>query len=151
MRSRVIWSETGGPRFAGSGQVRPIFEFDEAEKALLREGLTVIDLPGAGVLRAREVVRSLPHLSIHDGFAFALAEANPGCILLTGDGPLRDLGENQGMEVHGVLWVIDQIHSDALTPAAALLGVLRMFASHPTVRLPRRTLAAYIRRYEKLR
>lgn len=128
-----------------------LLKFTEDEKALLLEGLTVIDLPGASVLRAREVVRRLPHLSIHDGFALALAEVNPGCILLTGDGALRDLGEKQGMEVHGVLWVIDQIHGNALTTTSALLEALRMFASDPTVRLPRRMLATYIRRYEGLR
>lgn len=128
-----------------------LLKFTEDEKTRLLEGLTVIDLPGPSVLRAQEVIHDLPHLSIHDGFAFALAEVNPGCILLTGDGPLRELGENQGMEVHGVLWVIDQIHSNALTTVASLLEALRMFASDPTVRLPRRMLATYIRRYEGLR
>jgi hypothetical protein len=57
----------------------------EQKEALVRGGLQIVDLPGDGVLRAQKVVGALPHLSIHDGFAFALAEQNPGCILLTGD------------------------------------------------------------------
>jgi hypothetical protein len=58
----------------------------EQKEALVRGGLQIVDLPGEGVLRAQEVVGALPHLSIYDGFAFALAERCPGCILLTGDG-----------------------------------------------------------------
>lgn len=55
------------------------------KKALIRGGLKVIDLPGERVLRAQTVMRKVPRLSVHDGFAFALAESRPGCILLTGD------------------------------------------------------------------
>ena len=58
-----------------------------------------------------------PHLSIHDGFAFALAEGRPGCILLTDDGGLRRLAEENDIEVHGVLWVIDEIHANGLATA----------------------------------
>lgn len=64
---------------------------DGEKKMLLRGGLKVVDLPGSQVSRAREVIRTQPRLSIHDGFAFALAEVNHGCILLTGDSLLRVL------------------------------------------------------------
>src|SRR5580700_4531714 len=67
-----------------------LLKFTSAQKkALIRGGLKVVDLPGERVLRAQQVVRSAPQLSIHDGFAFALAETHAGCILLTGDGSLR--------------------------------------------------------------
>jgi hypothetical protein len=99
------------------------------------------------VLRAQAVVGTLPQLSIHDGFAFALAESCPGCVLLTGDGGLRGLAIKHKMEVHGVLWVIDEIHSNGLIPTANLLAALRAFADDQTVRLPRRELLAYIKRY----
>ena len=121
----------------------------EQKESLVRGGLQVIDLPGERVLRAQAVARALPHLSIHDGFAFALAESRQGSILLTGDGRLRALAVEHGMEVHGVLWVIDEIHTNELAPAEALLEVLRGFAADETVRLPRRDLAAQIRRYAK--
>jgi len=123
---------------------------DEQKEALVRGGLKVMDLPGKSVLRAQQVAHDLPHLSIHDGFAFALAESCPGCILLTGDGRLRELAAEHKMEVHGVLWVIDEIHANALAAAGELLAVLRRFVDDQTVRLPRRELAAYIRRYENL-
>jgi len=127
-----------------------LLRFTEDEKRLLLQGLQVVDLPGSSVLRAQQVIHDLPHLSIHDGFAFALAEVNPGCILLTGDGRLRALGASNGMEVRGVLWIIDEIHTNTLTNVGVLLEALRMFSSDPSVRLPRRSLVAYIKRYEGL-
>ncbi len=123
------------------------FTADQKE-ALVRDGLKVMDLPGESVLRAQQIARDLPHLSIHDGFAFALAESCPGCILLTGDGGLMELASEHEMEVHGVLWVIDEIHANKLAVREDLLAVLGGFATDRTVRLPRRELAAYIKRYE---
>ena len=129
-----------------------LLKFTPAQKkALIESGLKVMDLPGERVLRAREVLRKIPQLSVHDGFAFALAETHPGCILLTGDSKLRALATRQAMEVHGVLWVLDEIHRLRLTSAATLLAALRTFTADPTVRLPRREIRLYIKRYEKLK
>jgi predicted nucleic acid-binding protein len=129
-----------------------LLKFTAAQKkALVSGGLKVMDLPGEKVLRAREVVRKIPRLSVHDGFAFALAESHPGCILLTGDSGLRALATEHAMEVHGVLWVIDEIYRNHLTSAATLLAALRAFSADPTVRLPRRELGLYVKRYEKIK
>lgn len=120
---------------------------NDEKKALLRGGLKVVDLPGAQVSRAREVIHAQPRLSIHDGFAFALAEINQGCILLTGDSRLRALGETSQIEVHGVLWVFDQILGNQLATTATLHAALSHLAADPAVRLPKRELAAYVKRY----
>ena len=125
-----------------------LLKFTAAQKkALVRDGLKVVDLPGESVLRAQQIARDMPHLSIHDGFAFALAESCQGCILLTGDGRLRALANAQNMEVHGVLWVIDELHHHAIRTAENLLTALQLLVGDPTVRLPHRELAAYIKRY----
>ena len=129
-----------------------LLKFTEAQKqTLLRGGLKVIDLPGERVLRAQQVVRAAPQLSVHDGFAFALAKSHPGCILLTGDGYLRTLAATHKIEVHGFLWVVDEIHQNRLSTAKILCAALRLLAGDPAVRLPRRELAAYLKRYESLR
>jgi len=129
-----------------------LLKFTAAQKkALIRGGLKVVDLPGERVLRAQAIVRELPQLSVHDGFAFALAESHPECILLSGDEGLRTLAAKHAVEVHGVLWVLDQLHANDLTPAATILIVLRTFLADATVRLPRREVAAYIKRYENLK
>jgi predicted nucleic acid-binding protein len=121
------------------------------KKSLLRGGLKVIDLPGERVLRAQAIMRQVPRLSVHDGFAFALAESHPGCILLTGDGELRNLARQHKMEVRGVLWVIDEIHRNQIERAKILLTALRAFSTDPTVRLPRREVAASIKRFSGLK
>jgi predicted nucleic acid-binding protein len=121
------------------------------KKAMIRAGLKVIDLPGERVLRAQAVIRQSPRLSVHDGFAFALAESHRGCVLLTGDGELRSLATRHKMEVHGVLWVIDEIHRHQIEKAKTLLAALRAFSADPTVRLPRREMAASIKRFSGLK
>ena len=126
-----------------------LLKFTAAQKrALVHGGLKVVDLPGEGVLRARQVATALPHLSIHDGFAYALAESRPGSILLTGDSRLRQFSDKQKMKVHGVLWVIDELYSHACSTTETLLKALQSMAVDPTVRLPPKELAAYIKRYE---
>jgi hypothetical protein len=121
------------------------------KKALLEAGMKVVDLPGAQVSRARDVIRVRPRLSIHDGFAFALAETHSGCILFTGDSELRSLAETSRIEVHGVLWVCDQLFEGKLSSAAQLHAALSQLAADPAVRLPKRELAGYIRRYQTLK
>jgi predicted nucleic acid-binding protein len=121
------------------------------KKALLEAGLKVVDLPGAQVARARDVIRSRPRLSIHNGFALALAETLSGCILLTGDSDLRSLAESNRIGVHGVLWVCDQLLDMKLSTAGQLHVALSRLAADPTVRLPKRELAGYIRRYQTLK
>ncbi len=121
---------------------------DNEKKTLLDGGLKVVDLPGSQVSRARDVIRAQPRLSIHDGFAFALAEVNRGCILLTGDSLLRSLAETSQIEVHGVLWVFDQILTHELATPETLHAALSQLAADPAVRLPKRDVAAYIKRYE---
>ena len=129
-----------------------LIKFTEVQKrTLFRGGLKVIDLPGERVLRAQQIVRAAPQLSVHDGFAFALAETHAGCILLTGDGYLRKLAGTNRIETHGFLWVVDEIHQNRLSTAKILCAALHLLAGDPAVRLPRRELAAYIERYESLR
>lgn len=128
-----------------------LLKFTEAQKqALIKGGLKVIDLPGERVLRAQQVIRSAPRLSVNDGFAFALAEGHPGSILLTGDGCLRDLAAAQKIEVHGLLWVLDEIHQDKLSTADVLCAALRLLADDPAVRLPRGDLTALIKRIQSV-
>ncbi len=125
-----------------------LLKFTPAQKkVLVRGGLNVVDLPGESVLRARKIAREMPRLSIHDAFAFALAQSYPACILLTGDGGLRALANEHKMEVHGMLWVIDELHRHVICTAETLLHALQLLADDPTVRLPQRELAAYIKRY----
>ena len=90
-----------------------LLKFTPAQKkALIRSGLQVVDIPGTDIVRAREVILKNPHLSIHDSFAFVLAENHKGSVLLTGDNRLRVLAGANSIAVHGILWAVDQIHKN---------------------------------------
>jgi len=129
-----------------------LLKFTDAQKrGLIRGGMKVVDLPGERVLRAQEVVGAIPQLSVHDGFAFALAEHHQDCILLTGDGSLRRLAAKHKIEVHGFLWVVDEIHQNRLTTAQRLYAALHLLSRDPAVRLPRRELTVSLKRYDNLR
>ena len=129
-----------------------LLNFTSAQKeALIRGGLKVMDLPGERVLRAQQLVRGNPQLSILDGFAFALIEKHAGCILLTGDGHLRTLATANHIEVREVLWIADEIHANGLSTAASLHAAPLLLAGDATVRPPRPELTASIRRYDALR
>lgn len=126
-----------------------LLKFTAAQKQTMVEGgLKVIDVPGSGVLRVRDIVRENPQLSINDGFAFVVAESHDGCILVTGDRHLRQLAERHKIEVHGVLWIVDELHRHGILVAQALSTALHSFEQDDSVRLPRRELLAAIRRYE---
>ncbi|MDD2472473.1 MAG: hypothetical protein PHR49_00600 [Methanoculleus sp.] len=56
---------------------------------------------------------------MQDLFAFVLARHHR-CLLVTGDGRLRTLAEQQATECHGTLWVMDKmIEYGILSPASA--------------------------------
>ena len=105
-------------------------------------------MPGRGVLRAQEVVHASLRLSIHDGFAFALAEINSGCILVTGDSDLRTIATQHGIEVHGLLWIVDQLHEHGVCKRDEIAAALRILERDASVRLPRRELLTWLRRYD---
>lgn len=110
-----------------------LLSFSAAQKrSMIRGGLTIVDIPAEGVLRARAIIRTAPRLSVHDGFAFVLAESHPGSILLSGDDALRTLAAAYQIEVHGVLWAVDEMHRCRVASTNTLCAVLKAFTTdHP--------------------
>ncbi|MCZ7620159.1 MAG: hypothetical protein M5U32_18315 [Myxococcota bacterium] len=74
-------------------------------------GLEIRELPGESVARAARHFNENRHPQLNDCFALALAEDIDDCVLLTGDGALRRVAEENGVEVRGVLWIIDQLEA----------------------------------------
>jgi hypothetical protein len=110
-----------------------------------------MDLSRDRVLRAQQVMRQVPKISVHDGFALALAEHHPGCILLSGDGELRKLALEHDMEVHGVLWIIDEIHRCKLTTVAkSEVGIESVFCRRDGPAASQ-GIGCLIKRYEGLK
>ena len=129
-----------------------LLKFSQDEKdTLIQCGLKVVELPGAGVRRAQYIQSNFPTLSIHDCFAFALAEQTPQSILLTADGRLRSIATEHNIEVHGILWVIDEMHKASTTTIDKIINALKLFETNPAIfRLPTRELRSYIKHYRSI-
>ena len=83
--------------------------------------------------------------STPDLFALLLAQSR-NLILLTGDAHLRRAASQEGVEVHGVLWVLDRmVEVQVLTPARAVRTLQRMLSSG--ARLPRKACQERFRRW----
>ena len=109
-------------------------------------GLQVLALDGAGVSLAQTYRARERKLSLPDAFALALAKTG-GHVLLAGDQSLRSLADDEKVECHGVLWVLDELERHKVLTAVQLLTVLEVVGSHPRCRLPRAEIQARLARY----
>ena len=103
---------------------------------LRRRGLMVEELDASGVLRALGYRRKQPALSLPDSFALALA-ADRGWTLLTGDRALRELANEENVDCHGVLWLLDRMLEASAASASKLCAGLEAISAHPRCRLPK--------------
>jgi predicted nucleic acid-binding protein len=113
-------------------------------------GLNVVDLEASQVQRAFELKALHAVLSPYDCFSLALTESYAGAILLTGDRQLRRRATSLGVEVHGVLWVADQIQRLEKKPLSELIVALERWDTDPLVFLPKTELTAAIDRMRKM-
>jgi predicted nucleic acid-binding protein len=118
--------------------------FSKSQLALIRRRMTVASLEGPGVERVGEVQSVTPALSLYDCFAYVVAEERPGSILLTGDRRLRTLAKEDGMEVHGVLWAVEQLAEHRKAPRKVLVAGLETLRADPSARLPKAALGRLI-------
>lgn len=119
---------------------------DYGGEELVKLGLKVQSLDGDGVALAMRHMQVQRHLTVPDSFALALAKQN-GWTLLTGDGPLRELAKAEGVDCHGVLWLLDEFETQGAATYVQLHRGLEGISAHPRCRLPRREIAIRLSRY----
>lgn len=107
----------------------------EFGERLVQCGLRIEELTADELRRATVVNRRNSRLSVPDTFAFAIAEAR-GWGLLTGDGTLRELAVAEQIDMHGVLWLFDQLADGNHVDFARLHSGLAALFTHPRCRLP---------------
>jgi predicted nucleic acid-binding protein len=112
-------------------------------------GLQVVELDPQGTSRAFEHAARYRTLASHDCFALALAEQTAESILLTGDGALRRIADAMGIEVHGVLWTIDELERTGLATVRQLYNALRLFEQDSLVFLPKDEIRQRLRRLRR--
>lgn len=107
------------------------------------EELSPGEVQGATVLRRADATLSLP-----DTFAFALAQGRQWT-LLTGDAGLRRTAEAHALEVHGTLWVLDQLEAQGACSLQVLAAGLAKASGHPRCRLPKAEVTVRLNRYRR--
>lgn len=115
---------------------------------LLGAGISLGVLDGNGVAAAFGYVERYAALSNNDAFALALA-AIEGCMLLAGDGALRNAAAEENVEVHGHLWIADEMENNGTVTKQRLIDVLEEWETDPLVWLPAAELKKRIRRLRK--
>lgn len=128
-----------------------LLSFSKGELALIREHMVIATLGAEGVERAGEIVTITPALSLIDGFALAVAEEHPGCILLAGDRRMREQADKRNIECRGVLWVVEELAKATLANAKTLHKALEIWSADPFVRLPREKLEEMLSRFARQR
>lgn len=94
-----------------------------AETSLKRMGLQVVELSGVQVLEIVRMARIYPRPSRPDLSALVLAHTEEA-ILLTGDKALRSAAEIEGVEVRGLLWLLDEmVGNHVLTAVKAIVAL----------------------------
>jgi hypothetical protein len=109
---------------------------------LVRLGFRIGALGGDDTGRALAYFRQhRRQLSLNDCFALRFAEVHEG-ILMTGDGYLRKIATDGGVEVHGTLWAVELMAQHGTCPSRQLSTSLELLDGDPLVRLPRHALRA---------
>jgi hypothetical protein len=121
------------------------------EKARLQKlGLDVHTLAGPLVGRAARYFNRHRRLKLNDCFALVLAEETEDSIHLTGDGLLRRIAEDRGIEARGVLWATDELESHKIVSPRRLHEALRLFYEDTLVFLPEEEILRRLRRLARI-
>lgn len=105
-------------------------------------GLATYDLPPEEVAQVVALKREHSRLSAHDCFALVttIALVTTTCqengILLTGDNLLRKVATARAVRVHGVLWIIDELHAAEVCEVDLLVSALQIWRADQAVFLP---------------
>ncbi len=114
-----------------------LLDFIESDWRLLEtEGLKTFDLPPKQVAEAFAVKNVYPGLSANDCFCLVTTRNHRKSILLTGDALLKKVAGDEGLEVHGVLWMIDQLKAKRICSNKILISALELWKIDQSVFLP---------------
>jgi predicted nucleic acid-binding protein len=91
-------------------------------------GLRIIGLGAEQILTIETLQAGHPELSPNDLSIFILALQHHS-LLISGDGPLRELADSHNVEYHGTLWILEEmIHQELIAPQDAARALRTMLA-----------------------
>lgn len=125
-----------------------LLDFTPQEWRMLEDaGFTTYDLPGEEVAQAITLKQEHSSLSANDCFALVTAACRENGILLTGDGQLRKVAAARDVRVHGVLWIVDELHAAGACEAELLISALGIWRNDRAVFLPSTEIENRLRKF----
>ncbi len=119
---------------------------DPPGEYVIQIGYSMQDLPTETIGQFLALREKYTKPSTNDLFALLIARIN-ACALLTSDGDLREAARNEGLNVHGLLWILDRlIEHQMLTKADAAASLERIMASGSW--LPKRECEVRLKRWK---
>lgn len=123
-----------------------LIDLGEIDREYLKElGLRIESLDAEGMARAISLQAVQPKLTLHDCLAVTLALTNDWT-LLTGDKRMRSVATSRAVQVHGVLWVIEQLAAHNIAGYGALINTLREMLDDSRTFLPPNEIKALLLR-----
>lgn len=124
-----------------------LLDFTAQEWRMLEDGgLATYDLPGEEVAQVFTLKREHSRLSANDCFALVTTTRQENGILLTGDNLLRKVATARDVRVHGVLWIIDELHAAEVCDIDLLTAALQIWRADDAVFLPSAEIDKRLRR-----
>lgn len=113
---------------------------------LLDCGLIRTELNEAEFILSLQYLEKYTRISQYDAYALAIAK-NRKIMLLSGDKALKKAALAESVEVHGILWVIDQLEALGCIEADDYRGIIMMLLDHcgKDVFLPEKELRERLR------
>lgn len=127
-----------------------LLDIPEHEWASLETaGLEVINVSGELVAEAEQAKRLVRGPSFTDCLSFVQARAfGHESILLTNDRKLRELARLHQVEVHGTLWLLDELLGHACLSHVEATNVLTAWDADPLVFLPKTEVQERLLRFQ---
>lgn len=114
-----------------------LLSLSSKELGLIDRKSEISALDDVGVLAVYALMSKNPKLSAPDCFALIGAKIKgERAILFTGDGNLRRVAERKRIEVHGIIWVLEEIYNHKVVSKTGILEAISFYKHDKTVRLP---------------
>jgi len=113
---------------------------------LRRCGLEIVDLEPGQVSEIYELLRIHQGLSYRGISAFILAR-DTCSVLVTGDGRLRTMAKENGVECHGTLWILDALVDGGILKGAHAADAVRTMQANSRW-LPKRECEARVKKWD---
>ena len=122
---------------------------DREKRELIDLGLQTRHLDATGLIQAERYFDRYPALAWNDCLALRMAEDTEAAILLTGDSLLRRIATEKAIDVHGVIWALDEMNRLAVVEPARLAVAIRALLDDPLVFLPEQELRDRLHRLRR--